>query len=43
MEVLQPLVPLGNSGTVPRGQRLESLGPFLGGASMKGFWDSLGI
>ena len=24
MELLQPFVPLGNSGTVPRGQRLES-------------------
>ena len=24
MEVLHPLVPLGKSGTVPRGQRLES-------------------
>ena len=24
MDVLQPFVPLGNSGTVPRGQRLES-------------------
>ena len=42
MEVLQPLVPLGNSGTVPRGQRARiPPGQFLGGAS--GFWDSLGI
>ena len=24
MDVLQPFVPLGDSGTVPRGQRLES-------------------
>ena len=24
MDVLQPFVPLGNSGTVPRGQKLES-------------------
>ena len=30
MEVLQPLVPLGNSGTVPRGQRLESPWSVLG-------------
>ena len=38
MEVLQPLVPLGNSGTVPRGQRLESpLVRSWAGLQWKGF------
>ena len=38
MDVLQPFVPLGNSGTVPRGRRLESApGPPARGWKMMGF------
>ena len=45
MEVLQPLVPLYRQfwHGASRSEARIPPGPSLGGASMKGFWDSLGI